>query len=378
TGPLGGTLWILLSNALIYGCLRSLVYGNVTGRRRVALFSFTAVLIAVPMILSAIIYSGYKETDNPVEVVALQPNIDSYTEKHGGLSQEVQDETMISLAESAVTENTKYVITPETFSYNFQLDSPQSNSTYRSVLSFLERHPQVNFILGTLSYQFYYTNAKPTVTANKLGPDIWYDMYNTAIMIDTTGMRNYYHKSKLVAGVEIIPYQRYIPFLGDLVSKFGGSASSYARSDEVENLQTAQGDNVGVMICYESVYADYYRQTALKGAGFNAVITNDGWWGDTPGYRQHFRYAALRCIENRRDVVHVANTGITGIINQRGDVLSRTGWWEPVALNGTVNLNSDLTFFTRNGDLVGRVSTFLFCLLLLALISKAVILKKKS
>ncbi|MBQ7222128.1 MAG: apolipoprotein N-acyltransferase [Bacteroidales bacterium] len=378
TGALGGTLWILLSNSLIYACLRSLAYGEFAGRKRIALFSFTGLLLAVPMILSVILYNGYKETDDPVEVVALQPNIDSYTEKHGGLSQQVQDMTMLSLAENAVTENTKYVITPETFSYNFQLDNPEGNNTYLNVMKFLDKHPQVSFILGTLSYQIYYGASKPTYTSNKLGENVWYDMYNTAIMIDTAGMRNYYHKSKLVAGVEIIPYQRYLPFLGNFISKFGGSASSYARSHEVENLESSDGQQVGVMICYESVYPDYYRQTALKGAGFNAIITNDGWWGDTPGYRQHFRYASLRCIENRRDVVHVANTGITGFINQRGDVLQRTSWWEPVSINGTVNLNYKQTYFTRNGDLVGRVSTFLFCLLLLALISKAIILKKKS
>ena len=58
-----------------------------------------------------------------------------------------------------------------------------------------------------------------------------------------------------------------------------------------------------------------------------AVITNDGWWGNTPGYRQHLAYGRLRCIENRRSMVRSANTGISAVINQRGDVEKRTAWW---------------------------------------------------
>ncbi|MCF0177829.1 MAG: apolipoprotein N-acyltransferase, partial [Bacteroidales bacterium] len=282
------------------------------------------------------------------------------------------------LAEPLITDNTRYLITPETFTFNFDLDSPEMNSTYQNVGRFLERHPNVNVILGALSYKFYMNKRQATPTARLVANGVWYDHYNTALMIDRNGLRNWYHKSKLVPGVEIVPYQQQLKFLGAIFDKFGGATGSYARSERVENLSTADGAQVGAMICYESIYGDWFRHCADLGAGFVTVITNDGWWGDTPGYRQHFRFASLRAIENRRDVVHVANTGITGFIDQRGDVVQRTGWWEPVAIKGVVNLNQQKTFYTINGDMTGRICTMLFLLLLIVYVSRALMLAIES
>ena len=99
-----------------------------------------------------------------------------------------------------------------------------------------------------------------------------------------------------------------------------------------------------------------------------AVITNDAWWGNTPGYRQHLNYSRLRAIETRRWVARCANTGISAIINPQGKIVDRTGWWQPALLEGRVGLSTEQTFFVRYGDMVGRVSVFLFLLLLAAAI----------
>ena len=357
---------ILLTAAVIYNIYKT------KGRGRIALIGFAALLLVVPPIVSLAIYSKYQEVGEAREVVAVQPNIDAYTEKHGGLDQNLQDEKLLALAEPLISDNTRYVITPETFGYNLDLDNPKSNSTYSNIESFLEQHPQIDFLLGSLTYRIFTSKAKASVAAKPLQDDYWYDMYNTAMMIGPNGIINYYNKSKLVPGVEIIPYQQYVPFLGKLISKFGGSTSSYARQKELSVLEDRYQNKVGAMICYESIYSEYYRKTALLGADFVSVITNDGWWGDTPGYRQHFRFARLRAIETRRDVVHVANTGISGFINQRGDVLQRTGWWEPVAIKDIIHANDALTFYVVNGDIIGRVACFLFFMLCAAWILYAV------
>ena len=99
-----------------------------------------------------------------------------------------------------------------------------------------------------------------------------------------------------------------------------------------------------------------------------AVITNDGWWGDTPGYRQHFNFARLRAIENRRDIVQAANTGTSGIINQRGDVLAKTPYWVETTLRGTIQGNDTLTPFVRHGDRIGRFASYAFLVLCLMLL----------
>ena len=93
------------------------------------------------------------------------------------------------------------------------------------------------------------------------------------------------------------------------------------------------------------------------------VITNDAWWGDTPGHRQHLNYSRLRAIETRRWVARCGNTGISAIIDPCGRVLSRTPWWQPAFLEGEVELLDGETFFVRYGDMVGRVCVFLFLML---------------
>ena len=116
-------------------------------------------------------------------------------------------------------------------------------------------------------------------------------------------------------------------------------------------------------MCYESVYGEFCTGYVKKGAKLLTVITNDAWWGDTPGHRQHFNYSRLRAIETRRWVARCGNTGISALIDPEGHVVSRTPWWEPALLEGTVGLCSEQTFFVRYGDMVGRVCVFLFLLL---------------
>jgi apolipoprotein N-acyltransferase len=111
------------------------------------------------------------------------------------------------------------------------------------------------------------------------------------------------------------------------------------------------------------VYGEFCTGYVKKGAKLLTVITNDAWWGDTPGHRQHFNYSRLRAIETRRWVARCGNTGISALIDPEGHVVSRTPWWEPALLEGAVGLASEQTFFVRYGDMVGRVCVFLFLLL---------------
>jgi apolipoprotein N-acyltransferase len=125
---------------------------------------------------------------------------------------------------------------------------------------------------------------------------------------------------------------------------------------------------VGCAVCYESVYGEYFTDYVRKGAKAMTIITNDAWWGDTPGYRQHLSYASLRAIETRRAIARCANTGISAIISPSGEILQPTPWWEPAAIKGQIPLREDITFYVSHGDITGRVCTFLFILLLLALL----------
>ena len=198
------------------------------------------------------------------------------------------------------------------------------------------------------------------------GRHLWVLMHNSAILTDTTGVYQLYHKSKLVVGTELTPYPKvFIP----LENLLGGNLMAKDVGQKEISCLTANGNlPIGTAICYESVYGEFCTGYVRKGAQLLAVITNDAWWGDTPGYRQHLNYSRLRAIETRRWVARCANTGISAIISPDGKIVDRTTWWEPALLEGRVGLSTEQTFFVRTGDMVGRICVFLFLLLLAAAI----------
>jgi apolipoprotein N-acyltransferase len=123
---------------------------------------------------------------------------------------------------------------------------------------------------------------------------------------------------------------------------------------------------IGPIICYESVYGEFVTGYVKNGANLLFVITNDGWWGDTPGYHQHAAFSSLRAIETRRSLARSANTGISCLINQRGDIFQKLGWWKRGAIKGTLNANRKLTYYVKNGDYIGRTAC-IFSILIVAL-----------
>ena len=362
TGALGGSAWILFSSAVIFLALTA----SSRGQRRWCSVA-AAMLVFVPMLCSEIRYATYRESEDPMEVVVIQPNIDPFS-KYGVLPQSALDARLVQLMEATVTPQTRYVVTPETFTYNVNADYPETSPSIQQYQTFLGRHPGTRMLLGALTYRAIQSDIKPTRSARPRGAGQWIDVYNTAMVLDSGQVFGQYVKSKLVPGVEIIPYENALPFLGSFIQRFGGSSSSYGTQDEMDALPDGEGRSLGAMICYESAYGDWSRVATRKGADFLAVITNDGWWGDTPGYRQHFHFARLRAIENRRDVVQAANTGTSGLINQRGDVLQKTGWWVETTLRGDINGNDAQTPFVRHGDVIGRWACRCFLVMLTALL----------
>ena len=113
------------------------------------------------------------------------------------------------------------------------------------------------------------------------------------------------------------------------------------------------------------IYGEWVAQQCRSGADLIAIITNDGWWKDTPGYKQHVSFASLRAIENRRSIVRSANTGTSCFVNQRGDILQATNWWVEDAIRGNVQLNKEQTFYTKYGNVLGRSFSFASILILL-------------
>ena len=358
TGVYGGTLWVLLTNILLFQLYQALRPGD-PGKLKLKYLS--AGIILAPIVISLIIYFGYTEKSNPANVVVVQPNIDPY-EKFGSLSTSAQIDRMIHLSDSLGQSNTEYFIWPETaISQDTEEKNIRMEPNFMAIQQFLSKYKNGNVLSGIESFTIY--NSQKTETARLLEsadmgknisaqPPLYFDRFNAAVLIENSQKVQFYHKSRLVPGVEQTPFSNSMAFLKPAFAAFGGSAGSYGKQDEPSVFYSQSGIGAAPVICYESIWGEYVAQYVKKDAQFIAIITNDGWWGNTSGKDQHLLYAKLRAIETRRWVARSANTGISAFINQRGDITQQTKWWVPAALKADINLNDDLTFYVKYGDYI--------------------------
>ena len=397
-GTLGGSLWVWVINLSLFGLMVALSDGRMArwnGKARVAALAGTVLAFFGPMVWSACL--RFQEEGPQLQVVIGQPNLDPY-QKFESLTQAQQDQRFLSLMEKAQWPDAPVlVLAPETFTTPLYTDDVPGNETFQRLGQFLARHPQARLLFGASSYDRTLSHSAPNLCSYDLGEradgrHLWYTAHNSAVLMDPAGNYQLYHKSKLVVGVESTPYpQVFLPLErllgGSLIGKdvpqkdITCLTMTVAEGDVREEVSPSLAENkadapsgersprivtIGTAICYESVYGEHCAGYVKKGAQLLTVITNDAWWGDTPGYRQHFNYSRLRAIETRRWVARCGNTGISALIDPCGKVLDRTPWWQEAVLQGQVHLLSGESFFVRYGDMTGRCCVFLFILLLAA------------
>jgi len=375
TGVFGGTLWILLGNILVYEFIRK----GVGIKHKKALVISLLAFILLPVIYSLVRYYTYDEKPDPYEIVVVQPNIDPYL-KFNDIPPIEQTKKQIDLARNKKTSSTDYIVCPETsIMNNIWIGHFDEVPDLRMVRSFVEVNPSLKYITGIMCRRQYDKRNK-TATANEIGrTGLYYDSYNSAIQIDTTPEIQIYHKSKLVIGVEKMPYPQYLKILQPLTVRLGGTFRSHAIQKE-RSVLTSVDDTTSVapVICYESVYGEFVGDYIMKGAEFIFVITNDGWWGNTPGHRQHNALSRLRAIETRRSVARSANTGISSFINQKGDIIMYLSYWKEGALNSILNANQYITFYSRYGDYIGRAGFYLTIILIVVILLHSIYLFVKK
>jgi len=368
TGVLGGSLWTLLVSVILTAMLIQWIIDAYI--KRFFIYTFIAVII-LPVTFSLIRYYTYEKKGKGIPVTIVQPNIDPYNDKFSGMSVDEQLKRIMELAQNGINDSTLYVIGPETaLPQGIWEDDFDVHPHMTIIKDFCKVH-HLYFILGASTYKMFDYKVSPTARPYDNGKS-YYESYNTALQIDSNQIQ-IYHKSQLVLGVERMPFPKVLGFLEDLALELGGTSGSLGTQKE-PSVFTGKS-TIAPAVCYESIYGEYLSKFVSIGAQWIAVITNDGWWKDTPGYRQHLSFSRLRAIELRKDIARSANTGISAFINQRGDLVQQTSWWVPVAISGIVKANDIKTFYSVWGDYIGRISAFVTILLLIWVISRSIIHK---
>ncbi len=360
TGAFGGTVWVLVTSILIYE------YLIVRRPFKVKNLLAPALSVVVPVAVSLALWFGWQEPTRTAKVTIVQPNVAAWEE--ASIPDAVKAAGLAELAAEAPVD-ARFIVMPETtigemIDEAHMGDSPSLTSIFATVA---DRSPRATVVVGATTRRNYGNVPKPTHTAYG-GSDGWYDIYNAALAVSPDGDVAIHHKAKMVIGAEMMPTWWWIRGLQSLMDGLAFAAGHYGFGTERTVFEN-DGVVAGAEICWESVYGEYTAEFARNGAQVLFIITNDGWWRNTPGHRQHFDFARLRAIENRRAIARSANTGRSGFITSRGDVRETLEWEERGTITADVALDSRLTLFTRLGDWPCRVSLLVLGLSLLYFIA---------
>jgi len=355
---------VLVTNLLLFSYINSV--RNKDGKR-IRFLLFSAIALLSPLLIS---YVLFPKQDNPAgikqEVIIVQPNIDPYKKVAAGTEQE-QLNGLLALTEEATNSNTALVLWPETALYSrygYNESALQEEKNLAPIFEYLQSKSRISVFTGIESYSLL---KKPTSYSRIIpGTETHFEAYNGALLLDSTGVQATYHKSRLVPGVETLPW--FLRFLDTWFEKFGGVTAGYAKQEQRVTLEEKNGFKLAPAICYESIYGDFMRQYIKKGANLLTIITNDGWWKNTPGHRQHLLYARLRAVETRRWVARSANTGISAFIDPTGNLISTLGYNKRGILKAAIAPAANrLTIYVKYGDWLFQV----FCLLAIIVLGKS-------
>jgi apolipoprotein N-acyltransferase len=347
TGVQGGSLLILIINILIFNALT-----------KKSFLKMNAIIVTV-IILSLLCISYFLYTKprgvngKSLEIVLAQPNIDPYNEKFSGEGNLFQLKKCISSVKNLVTDSTDFLIAPETaIPLNIWEEDISSSDEICYLRNYSSKYSHLSIVLGASTTKLY--NTRETATSRPIpNSPYYYDSYNTALQIFKNEPIALYHKSKLVPGVEIIPFPSVMKYFEKYAIDLGGTMGSLGTQENRTVFTNPHNEvKVAPIICYESIYSEFVSEYVRNGANFLCIITNDGWWENTAGYRQHLYYSRLRAIENRRFVARSANTGISAFIDDRGEILQQSKWSVVSGLKQSIKTNHNLTFYTKHGDYI--------------------------
>jgi len=375
TGVFGGSLWVLVINVWLFHIFKK--HNTILGYKPLARKMIAPLMfIALPIAFSLYLYEKVEEGSKDIKVLLVQPNIDPYSTKYS-----LTNANFIDLWKKQVqpfySDSLDYILSPETYfaeGYGEEFREFNGSKLHEELQQELANIPLTQYITGIQLYDLYAQENAPSLTANLIKKGLWADYYNSALAEQSNKIFQIYHKSKLVVGVENMPFKSILkPLLGDVLINFGGTVASRVTQKKRDVFSHTNSKlKAAPIICWESIFGEFVTGYVNEGATFLAVISNDAWWGETPGHKQLLSYTRLRAIETRRDIARSANTGISSIINAKGEIINQTSYNTKTILIGKLSSRSNLTFYVRFGDIIARWSVFVAGLFFLLALSRRI------
>lgn len=361
TGVFGGSLWIWVTNVLLYEAGRAFFVERT--RRGVLLTksAYALLWVLLPVGVSLGLFSSYREKGTSLEVVAVHPNLDCRKERKT-LSTEALIKIHWDLTKRHLSNRTRYVLWPENAFNLGWLEALPANPLVLALRDSLKKYPDVQLITGAVLYERHLSTSGDPVPANTqyLEVDdqkIWYNTYNTALQLNAGPEVRLRTKVHLVPLEETTVYPPVVNLFRAFIPSLGGMFFSTRAANQhlFHNRET-----VVPLICYESFFGNTVRNFVGGGGNLLFVILNEGWIDDDQQAVQFVQYAALRAIENRRSIVRSSNKGITCFIDQRGMITRAVADNAATALSGSVRVNRQKTLYAMTGDCLGwlAVATF--------------------
>jgi len=311
-------------------------------------FTFISYAVFFVTLLTLFSYSYWRihqqRPGNAVRVSIVQASIEQDKKWEPGYQDEVM-RIYKELTAKAALSNPSLIIWPETsVPFYFGYDTARS----RDLVEF-QRKMNAYLLFGSVMVK---TPPRKTQPAQ---------LTNSAVLLDQEGNISYvYDKIHLVPFGEYVPLRNILFFLDKLVEGIG----DYEPGSKVIKAHTSIG-SFATFICYEIIFPGLVRKFFSKDGDFIVAITNDAWFGRTPGPFQHFSMVIFRAIENRKPVIRAANTGISGYVDSNGRILLSTSLFERAEETVEVTTDRSRSFYSKYGDIFSYVCIVVSLLLLI-------------
>lgn len=338
-GPVGLSAWTLIGVAMVSP---GLPFGGRWSR-------FIAGLVWIGG-LPALAHIDWLQgsVDAPRTVWALQPNIDPYA-KFSELPPDSQVKIVERLLPWAPPQGS-LIVGPETaIPLPVSLDHPRQEPWLRPFWRYVERH-KVNLLLGVTGYRYFPPGSRLPASARPMPEGGGYELYNAALLLrpDTFFV---HIKARLVPFVERAPYLEVFTFLRSWQIDLGGAFGHLGKPDTQQALSLYPDDlPVAVAVCYESIFAHDLRRRLPPKPALLAILTNDGWWKESSGYWQHYRYGQLVAQGLGVPAVRSANTGVSACLTAEGQPLSALPYDTRGSLSAVLVPQAPATPYHRWGE----------------------------